>query len=83
MSQKNAQGEKGICPVCGEVVHCAPLRFDSEELEECVSRGAALLFVEHQGKEGCKTSSIVNERTGKVVRTFCDGSFRQWKGFRQ
>ena len=83
MSVTREKEEKGICPVCGEVMHCTPLRFDAEELEECVSRGAALLFVEHPGKEGCKTGSIVSEQTGKVVRTFCDGSFRPWKGFCQ
>ncbi len=71
--------KKGICATCGEVVVCTELTFTKESgIVASKDDGSTpfVLCVTHKAKEGCKTSGVVSETTGKVLETHCDGTLR-------
>lgn len=74
---------RGICPVCEQLVDAKPLVFaddcnvitddslpDSERL---------LLTVRHPAVPGYGATAIVSEQTGEVLETMCKGSWRPVK----
>ena len=68
---------KAVCPECGEIVRASQLIFTKLIFGQ--STNPSYLVSRHSAVHGRKTSSIVSSVTGRILESFCDGSFRKPK----
>lgn len=66
---------KVVCHVCGQPFEQVPVIFDEEE-SDSHEEPSIYLVPEHPAVEGFAIAEIRNAKTGEVVGTMCDGSFR-------
>lgn len=65
---------KCICPVCMAELEVSNVMFNGEKV-------GFKLTPEHQPQKGAvvKISTVVDQRTGRAISSFCDGSLRPLK----
>jgi hypothetical protein len=70
---------KGVCPECLELVSCAELvPLDGSVATELNSAPQSSLYLcgKHPTKPGHRSLSVIDQTTGNLVATYCNGSLR-------